>query len=207
MKVKIGPYVDWFGPYQLAEKILFFIPKVKDEDGFEENAEIVENLGSRLAESWIADFLQARYDRKKRKVKIHIDKYDTWSMDATLAMIIVPMLKQLKETSHGYPAEFHDCHAIPDDPDFDAGFEEWKKTLDKMIWAFEQLADGDWESQYYSGEVDFQTVPCEDKPGFSELVKGPNDTFKVDRDGIKSHSERIDEGVALFGKYYRSLWD
>ena len=24
MKVKIGPYKNWFGPYQLAEKILFW---------------------------------------------------------------------------------------------------------------------------------------------------------------------------------------
>jgi len=27
MKVYIGPYVDWIGPYQIAEKILFWIPK------------------------------------------------------------------------------------------------------------------------------------------------------------------------------------
>jgi len=40
---------------------------------------------------------------KAQKVNVHIDKWDTWSMDATLAHIIVPMLKQLKATKHGAP--------------------------------------------------------------------------------------------------------
>jgi len=31
MKVYIGPYKDWFGPYQLAEKLMFWVPKEKDE--------------------------------------------------------------------------------------------------------------------------------------------------------------------------------
>jgi len=40
---------------------------------------------------------------KEQKISVRIDKYDTWSMDITLAHIIVPMLKQLKETKHGAP--------------------------------------------------------------------------------------------------------
>ena len=44
---------------------------------------------------------------QKTRIKIH--NYDTWSMDETLAPIILPMLKQLKETKHGAPAvEFKD---------------------------------------------------------------------------------------------------
>ena len=41
--------------------------------------------------------------RKNRAEKIEIEKFDTWSMDATLALIIHPMLIQLKETTHGAP--------------------------------------------------------------------------------------------------------
>jgi len=34
---------------------------------------------------------------------VKIDRWDTWSMDHTLAHIIITMLKQLKETKHGAP--------------------------------------------------------------------------------------------------------
>ena len=36
--------------------------------------------------------------RKNRKIKVLIDKYDTWGMDYTLAYIIHPLLVQLKES-------------------------------------------------------------------------------------------------------------
>ena len=42
----------------------------------------------------------------RRKIKIQIDKWDTYSMDHTLAMIIYPMLLQLKATKHGVPGDF-----------------------------------------------------------------------------------------------------
>jgi hypothetical protein len=45
-------------------------------------------------------------------------------MDCTLAMIIHPMLVQLKATQHGYPAGLTE--------------ERWNEILDEMIWAFEQ---------------------------------------------------------------------
>ena len=34
MKIRIGPYTDWFGPYQLAETLMFWVPEEKDEHGF-----------------------------------------------------------------------------------------------------------------------------------------------------------------------------
>ena len=37
-------------------------------------------------------------DDSPRKESIHIHDYDTWNMDHTLALIALPMLKQLKET-------------------------------------------------------------------------------------------------------------
>ena len=49
----------------------------------------------------------------KNKQWVKIDAHDTWSMDCTLAHIIVPMLKQLKETTHGAP--FVDMDERPED--------------------------------------------------------------------------------------------
>ena len=60
--------------------------------------------------------------RKNRAKRIKIEAFDTWSMDHTLAMIIHPMLVQLKETTHGYPSELTE--------------ERWNEILDEMIWAF-----------------------------------------------------------------------
>ena len=43
--------------------------------------------------------------------------------------------------------------------------------------------------------------------GYDKLVTGPNDTWKVDRDGMKKDQDRRANGFKLFGKYYQSLWE
>ena len=49
----------------------------------------------------------------KQKKEIRIDRQDTWNMAETLADIILPMLKQLKETKHGAP--FVDDEDVPEE--------------------------------------------------------------------------------------------
>ena len=44
----------------------------------------------------------------RRKINVQIDRYDTWSLDHTLALIILPALIQLKETKQSVPHEFAD---------------------------------------------------------------------------------------------------
>jgi len=66
-------------------------------------------------------------DEGEQEIDVQIDKWDTWSMDHTLAYIIVPMLNQLKETMHGYPSELT--------------AESWNEILDEMIWAFTYKRD------------------------------------------------------------------
>ena len=78
---------------------------------------------------------------------IHIDQYDTWSMDCTLALIIAPMLKQLKESTHGAP--FTDNEDVPEELRSetdtlglgDTHFQKWDWILDEMIWAFSNYND------------------------------------------------------------------
>ena len=104
-----------------------------------------------------------------QKVKVQIDKWDTWNMDCTLAHIIVPMLIQLKQAKQGAPY-VDDCDvpdsikstsAPPKENDYDVDqfhFDRWDYVLDEMIWAFGQKTI-DWEKQYYSGEADIYTRP------------------------------------------------
>lgn len=136
---------------------------------------------------------------KERKVNIRIDKWDTWSMDNTLSLIIEPMLKQLKVTQNGYPSGLEE--------------QEWNEILDKMIFAFESL-NSDWEDQYHSGEIDFVHIPIDahgnevDRKDavYYRMDKGPNDTHVFDEEGWRKHDEKIQEGLELFGKHFRSLW-
>ena len=47
------------------------------------------------------------YPKKaQRRVSVEISRSDTFSMDGTLAYVVLPMLIQLKQTKHGIPHDF-----------------------------------------------------------------------------------------------------
>ena len=120
--------------------------------------------------------------RKNRATRVEIEPHDTWSMDHTLAMIIHPMLVQLKATTHGHPSNLTE--------------QEWDQILDEMIWAFEQKCRDNWEDDYYGDYV-------EDQKNGSMVG-----SFKwIDHEGLKTHQERMTAGFKLFGEYYENLWD
>ena len=245
MRVTIGPYKSWFGPYQLAEKIMFWVPKEKDEYGFPHTADRVHRFGEWLAhgsirpepavgdesdwgddrpDTWIYKLLLWIDRKKKRKVKVHLDRWDTWNMETTLGYIVRPMLKQLKENKHGAP--FVDDEDVPDEirstsaPELsqeqkDTGhtdalfFKRWDWVMDEMIFAFESLEGGsnqDWEDQFTTGKYDYRFKKIDEK-GTSEMIRGPNHTAETNWDARKAYGARIQNGFRLFGKYYMSLWD
>jgi len=150
---------------------------------------------------WLDDRVQDFYnvfnwlwfDRQQQKIKVHIEPWDTWSMDHTLAPIILPMLKQLKETKHGAPYVYPED--VPaklrptkqellqytkqgeTDPKW---FDRWDWVLDEMIYAFDCKANKD------------------------EVIM----RFDIkDRDAMDKEQDRISKGFRLFGKYYENLWD
>ena len=230
MKVKIGPYKNWFGPYHLAELLCFWAKKEMDEHGFKSTPDWVHNFGTWLAEdkngndTWLTKFFYWVESKRKRKIKVHIDDWDTWSMDHTLALIVLPMLMKLRESKHGAPPV--DLEDVPEelrpteeqieayktdgttDPKF---FERWDWVIGQMIFAFQHILDDDWEDQYRTGKYDLQSKPVEfddeGNPTLYTFVEGPNHTVKTDYDKIKEVQDRIDRGLLFFGKYYRSLWD
>ena len=98
MKVVIGKYKNWFGPYQLARFLCFWYQGSQYDE-----PDYIHNFGEKLSNiKPLNDFLTWVDSKKKRKVKIHIDDYDTWNMDSTLAMIILPMLVQLSNKKQSY---------------------------------------------------------------------------------------------------------
>ena len=224
MKVKIGPYKNWIGPYQIADKLCFWAKPVADKHGFKHKPDWVHNFGRWLSEnkqgedsvlskvcSWVAS-------KRHQEVYVQIDRHDTWSMDHTLAHIILPMLKQLQDTKHGapfvadedVPDELRSIWALPKEHDYDTDsnhFVRWDWVLAEMIFAFECKLDDDWENQYSSGETDYVFEPCEDDSSLSAMTKGPKHTYEVDSEGLKKQQDRISNGFRLFGKYYECLWD
>ena len=129
-------------------------------------------------------------------------------MDSTLALIVLPMLKQLHATKHGAP--FVDDCDVPEhlrstsapskesEYDTDANhFLRWDWVLGEMIWAFEQKTTDDATSQFYDYGV---PVPSEN---IMDAVK----RTRVDHEGLAAWSARKFNGFRLFGRYYENLWD
>jgi len=212
----------WVSPYTILKAVCFW---EKDDDVFYNHEDVPGhkydkwiNFLTPICGAW-TKFLNFVHPEIKY---VKIDRWDTWSMDHTLADIILPMLKQLKETKHGapfvddedVPDELKSTSAPPKENEYDTDdnhFKRWDYVLDEMIFAFECKVDDSWEEKFSSGEHDIKSVPCEwdenGKPKMYKMEKGPNDTYKCDYDGIALIQKRITNGYRLFGKYYEGLWD
>lgn len=165
-----------------------------------------------------------------QRFDINIDYHDTYSLDYTLALIILPALLQLKATKQGVPSEFvndvggedysdqdsFDFYKETHKDSFDEKCKEWDKVLDKMIWSFQQIALEDYDNKYHHGKNEYDFVKSDKQfPNpvtgkmehtFQMVDKNPNQHW-YDHVGHQLHEERIQEGLELFGKYYRHLWD
>jgi hypothetical protein len=170
------------------------------------------------------------YKKKgNRKIDVRIERFDTYSMDHSLAYIILPMLLQLKTEKMGVPAEFADVggedyadqqsfdfYKETSNECFDISCKRWDDILDKMIWSFQQIVLDNWESKYHHGKSDYDWVQT-DTQVHNPITGKMEDTFQMvdknpeghwtDYNGMRLHQERIQEGLELFGKYYQNLWD
>jgi hypothetical protein len=168
-------------------------------------------------------------DSGSRKIKVEIESHDTWNLDNTLALIIYPALLQLKATKQGVPSEFGDVggetwgtqesfefYQESHDEAWKVGIERWEEILEKMIWSFEQLLKGEYDEQYHHGDPKYDWIKS-DKTFANPITGKVEETFQMvdknptehwyDSVGHLKHEERIQEGLELFGKYYRNLWD
>lgn len=224
MKVYISNYRShWISPYTVLEKIFFWKDWAK-EDG-PNYPEWVEKTSDKLEPiskgvQWVLDKIHPRVEYVK------IDRWDTWNIDSTLAPIILPMIKQLRDTKHG--SALVDMEDVPEhmrtteteDWDSQLTFDfyreadlqkvecdvhtRWNWVVDEMIFAFESYTY-DWEEKYRSGVHDIQWEKLDN--GNSRMVRGPNDTYQCDYASLEKEQNRIDNGLRLFGRYYRALWD
>jgi hypothetical protein len=149
------------------------------------------------------------YKHNGTKHSIEVEKFDTWSLDVTLAPIIMAALIAYREEFIFCPSDFvisegHSqnrqlCFEFYTQSDEDLekrALAAWRETIDKMIWSFEQISLY-WDEKYYS-RSDREMIDW--KRSRIEL------SVEFDKVGYELHSARIQEGLDLFAKYYRCLW-
>lgn len=120
----------------------------------------------------------------------HWSDKDIWSLDHTVAKFTLPRLIRLKEVKHGIPTTMFET--LPEgkweytEEQTDAAKKKWDEVLDKMIWSMDYIAN-DREHDYY--------------PKRSENKK------EGAYDNLHAAEFRCQEGLDLFAKHFRSLWD
>ena len=241
MKVYISNYRHhWYSPYKILEYTFFWTDwsrcgrwnltqtledEKREKSQWVDHPEWVDRWADRIepmsrAIQWVLDKIHPPVNY------IKIDRWDTWSMDSTLAQIVLPMLRQLQDTKHGapfvddadVPEHLRSTAAPPRENEWDTDdnhFLRWDWAIGEMIFAFEKKNQDDWASEFHSGDHDILWVPV-DKDGnevakgehkYMEMRSGPKDTHEIDMDGMKAVQDRISNGFRLFGKYYEALWD
>lgn len=152
---------------------------------------------------------------EERTIDVEIHDSDTVNLDQTLAFIILPALRKFKEDTMGVPY-VHD-EDVPEDLQTDIDYDEqsldflerrWNYVMDEMIWTFEQItgdADGEFAYFYDPDDLDIMNIDKNSltKYGANHVV---DTTFYVDEKGLEEYHRRIENGLKLFGKYYRALW-
>jgi hypothetical protein len=189
MRVHIGPYIEWFGPYQLAD--LLQRVGVSEDRCFKLGQWLDQLPGVNRFFEWV------HHTFRQRRVSIKIHPYDVWNIDDTLALIILPMLKMFREKKHGYPTV--DDEDVPPElrstaasaltemqisnGDTDNNWNaRWEWVLNEMVWAFEQM-DPEADDKFFGVDEIFDDV------------------------GYRAWQKRKQRGLTLFGKYFEALWD
>lgn len=216
MKVYISKYRDhWISPYTIIDYAFFWTDwsKCSRHKGYMPDSEYVSypawvnKWADRLEP--VSRALQKFLDFVHPEINyVHIDRWDTWSMDHTLSYMIVPMLRQLKKDKHGAPCvddedvpeHLRSTSAPPKENSWDTDdnfFKRWDWVMDEMIWAFEQKVNSNSDDQFY----DHSESRLE--PDLNKSIR----KLKIDQAGLDAWQQRKTNGYRLFGKYYEGLWD
>jgi hypothetical protein len=156
-----------------------------------------------------------KYPKKgDQKISVRIDPWDTWSMDRTLALIVHPMLKQLKKSKQGapftddedVPEHLRSTNAKPKKNEWDTDsnhFKRWDWIMSEMIWVFNELVK-DRDPDFFIKKPKYKWVKKEGQD-WSEMVTVDPGVY----DGVKAKAyyARKKNAFRLFGKYYENLWD
>lgn len=213
MKVWTSKYRShWLSPYRIADTLCFWREIDYDESWVRRFNRIAEPVCQGVQR--FLDLIHPRIQYVK------IDYWDIWSLDHTLADVILPSLRLLRERKHGSPmvddedvpvhlqseaykrakkrtkksTGYPNVHSI--DNEDTTLHDRWDWVLGEMIWAFEQKADDTAEDRFFD-HSNASGLPWE-----ADYVPS-----KFDKAGYDAWQARKTNGFRLFGKYYEALWD
>jgi hypothetical protein len=239
MKVILSNYRNhWISPYTIIDYVFFWTDwskcsrnrRIVEDDAWVDHPKWVDKATEYIDPfcrgiQWVLNLVHPRI------MYVKLDRWDTWSMDHTLAYIILPMLKQLQETKNGsamvddedVPKELREpkkpkrkkndvrgtlqVHALEMEDEHSMIHKKWEWVLGEMIWAFEQKVKDDDESEFFDHSAyEKDNGKTNHEKWFEDMSDGKS-KLKVDWVGLKAHQERKANGYRLFGKYYEGLWD
>ena len=169
MKVKIGPYKNWFGPYKFVKKLFWFLSEDTQD-------KIVDKIP-------VGPFNFINKLKGERKIKVRIDDHDIWNMDETLSHIILPMLTKLKDQKHGTPRV--NKEDVPEhllskyDEENPYNEEIWNWIMDEMIWAFQQINEKYPDETFYIYKGRSLTIQEEQMDKYSQRINNGTRLFGV----------------------------
>jgi hypothetical protein len=208
MKVYIGPPLDWWGPFRIADLLRYVgVSKAR-----------CHKIGEWLNNTPLSGICEWIHERRKRVVKVRVDYYDIWGMDHTIALIALPLLKKLKEKKQGSPHV--DDEDVPEHLRSTAApplteeeqhcgstdnnwHDRWEWVLNEIIWGFENMIADDAGDRQFSADKD--PAKPSDEPGIS--FKEMMDRTTYDFEAYKAFSDRVQNSMCLFGKYLQGMWD
>lgn len=137
---------------------------------------------------------------KQQRIERGFDDTELWNLYYTIAKYTLPRLVEYRKVVNGYPSSFDN-------------FEDWIDTIDKMIYAFDHIVnkekyDDELDKSLgltWDGYYDMEKLPS----GNYEIVHGKNyDDELMDRyhNKLKEESDKVQEGLELFGKHFMGLW-
>lgn len=119
---------------------------------------------------------------------------DIFDVSDWFIQVIVPMLKQLKETKHGYP--------------WDMTEKEWDNQLDKMIKCFMEMSENGCSMKNEYKDKFFEIFDLEDtNKDDTEEYKELSEKWSNREKEIDNYKEKMKiEAFNLFSKYFWNLW-
>jgi hypothetical protein len=124
-----------------------------------------------------------------RVIDVEVHDYDLWNADHTIGLIVLPILKRLREDEiHAVPDVDNedlpeDLHEKSHEARDDFLIKRWQYILDQMIFSFESTVGNNihWMDQFFKN-------------------------YAFDSEDYKNYEKRIANGFKLFGKYFQALW-
>ena len=191
MKVYLGKYVYPITTYDIASKIIFWN---NTEHRKKLNAilkfGLTYNQNSKKL-SILSKVLDKYNSCQKRKVYIKIDDYDVHDLDYTLSLIIEPALKKLLDDEW-------------------LSFKVDNEDLPKEL----QISDDEYKLISFTYSENDPRLPeiynrLEQQPKYviNKMIYAFNIFSSTEKDETEEYYKKeIDEGLRLFGKYFRNLW-